>query len=414
LSSSARIAVVGGVYREQCVTPHSDEVFGSAGRAALALAALGAPATLHGYFDSETLEVMEYHRSGRDELAITPTMIDRAGRFVYRHWLATPKIHMPTPVPCVLEVNADNVLRYGMLEGEAVVHAKRAVFDPQNTRAPKRFFENGSTADELALVLNEGQARSLVGDGAPSTLARRLLDRGEAKVVVIKRGPSGALVAWADQEHRVPAYWTNSVWKIGSGDHFAAHFAYQWLHNNESPEKAADFASRATATYCDSRGYLHDEATLFATERKPIAVSARVVDGYRPKIYLAGPFFTLAQRWLVDEARDQLRGMGMDVFSPVHDVGDVGEHADERGTIDTATRDLQGIETSEALFVIADGFDAGTVFEAGYARARQKPVVVYAENEKKRHFTMFDGSHCDRCGDFVTAIYHTVWSAIAL
>lgn len=404
---SGLIEVVGGIYREQCISPRSDEVYGSAGRAALALTALGCPAFLHGYFDEQTRDVFEQHRAWTEKLELRVSPINKAGRFLYRHWLATPTIFEPSTPASAIEVRADSVLRFGMLEGEAVVQAKRAVYDPQNTKSPKRFFDNGSVADELALVLNEFQARSLVGEAPLLELVERLLKMGEAQVVVIKRGPFGALVAAGSDRWSVPAYLSEQVWKIGSGDHFAAHFAYQWLHRNLPPHEAADLASRATANYASNRGILLDEHSLFEKPRQPISISPRVLAGYRPTVYLAGPFFTLAQRWLVDEVRDQLHSMRLNVFSPIHDVGDDGESSE------LASKDLAAIDASDALFAIADGFDPGTVFEVGYARAKNKPVVVYAENEKERHFTMLDGSGCYRCSDFVSAIYHTVWSSIA-
>jgi hypothetical protein len=43
------IHVVGGVYREYCVHPRWNDVFGSAGRAALAIANVGTEVVLHGY-----------------------------------------------------------------------------------------------------------------------------------------------------------------------------------------------------------------------------------------------------------------------------------------------------------------------------------------------------------------------------
>ena len=44
------------------------------------------------------------------------------------------------------------------------------------------------------------------------------------------------------------------------------------------------------------------------------------------KVYLAGPFFSMGQRWLVDEARRCLGELGMDVFSPFHDIGPGAAH----------------------------------------------------------------------------------------
>jgi hypothetical protein len=48
------INVIGGVYRERCLKPSWDHVFGSGGRAAIAIATMGTKVNLHAYI-SDTL-----------------------------------------------------------------------------------------------------------------------------------------------------------------------------------------------------------------------------------------------------------------------------------------------------------------------------------------------------------------------
>ncbi|MFO6137639.1 nucleoside 2-deoxyribosyltransferase [Pseudomonas aeruginosa] len=80
---------------------------------------------------------------------------------------------------------------------------------------------------------------------------------------------------------------------------------------------------------------------------------------------------------MVGQARRDLRAMGLDVFSPYHDVG--------LGTAeDVVEKDLEGVRNCDVLFAIGDGLDSGTIFEIGYARALNKPVVFYAENESEQ------------------------------
>src|SRR3546814_15505823 len=77
--------------------------------------------------------------------------------FDYFHPLSTPGI---SPVPGRLEplppihVEGEVVLRFGMLEGDAIVKADRAVYDPQSAFSTPRFTDNGSQANHLAIVLN--------------------------------------------------------------------------------------------------------------------------------------------------------------------------------------------------------------------------------------------------------------------
>ena len=53
-------------------------------------------------------------------------------------------------------------------------------------------------------------------------------------------------------------------------------------------------------------------------------------------------------------------------------------------------------------------------YEIGYARAWNKPVVVYCENEIADDKKMMQGSGCRLCNDFVSAVYETLWIACAL
>jgi nucleoside 2-deoxyribosyltransferase len=113
----------------------------------------------------------------------------------------------------------------------------------------------------------------------------------------------------------------------------------------------------------------------------------------------------MQQRWLIEEARDNLKSRGIDVFSPIHDVG--------KGIADDVVpADIEGIEQSDVLFAIVDGLDSGTIFEIGYARALGKGVVVYVENETEENLKMLSGTGCEIESDFVTAIYKSKWLAM--
>ncbi|MCW5260593.1 nucleoside 2-deoxyribosyltransferase [Verminephrobacter eiseniae] len=280
--------------------------------------------------------------------------------------------------------------------------------NPQNATDPRPFHENGSTARNLVLVLNHQEASLITGmaDATAEEMARRLLESHGATVVVIKCGPRGALVFDGKTVVEVPAYRSKEVWKIGSGDNFVAHFAHHWLQHNRSCFESADLASKATAFYCESRAFATPES-LAAFNPSPIVVSARYAAGWRPTVYLAGPFFTLAQLWQVEEARDNLLSMGLGVFSPYHDVG-LGSAED------VVSVDLEAVERTDLVFAICDGLDSGTIYEIGFARALDKPVVVYCENEGEENLKMMAGSECCLVTDYVSAIYETLWLAATL
>ncbi len=204
----------------------------------------------------------------------------------------------------------------------------------------------------------------------------------------------------------MPAFQTDTVWKIGSGDVFAANFALSWAMEGRGASESALHASQATAVYCDGRGF-PELSMLKAFPAQPIQASARWKDGRRPRIYLASPIFTLAQLWLVEQARENLQNFGLEVFSPFHDVGYGSAN-------DVVQLDLEGIHMSDLVFAIADGLDSGTIYEIGYARAQGKPVVVYCENESNEDLKMLEGSGCVLCKDYVTSIYRSLWTAMTI
>src|SRR5262249_26011847 len=177
---------------------------------------------------------------------------------------------------------------------------------------------------------------------------------------------------------------------------FAAMFAAEWGVHQNTPVDAANLASRAVAAYVNSMA-------LPVPKRDDLRQSA--LSEAKPaggRVYLAAPFFTIAQRWLVDEARGCLGELGLEVFSPFHDVGPGDASA-------VAPADLAAINECDAVFAILDGLDSGTIFEIGYARARNKPVFALAQTVSDEDLKMVVGSGCVVFDDFVTAIHHVAW-----
>lgn len=394
------IHVIGGTYWERCERPEWDQLYGSGGRAAAALSKL-TDVRLTTYVGEGSASLAKQYASAYEyELSLISS--PRTYAFRYLHSAGRPIL---TPYPAELIANtlildADDALVFGMLEGSPTVCARRVVYDPQSPEAPSSFFANGSKADSLAVVLNVGEGQRLTGEESLPDIGRRLLEAGEAHVVVLKCGPSGGLVFVGETVTPFPAYATETVWAIGSGDVFSAAFAYLWLSENRSPEEAAVGASAAAAAYCATRSLpLTPESFL------PYYPSVGGSEDSRPRIYLAGPFFDTAALWLVEEMGAFLTGHGAEVFSPYHDVG-LG------GPDEVVDEDLQGIVESDAVLALLDGLDPGTLFEVGYARSRGIPVVALAESVPEPHLTMFRGSGCEVVHDTATALYRALWAAL--
>lgn len=401
--------VVGGVYREYCAHPYWNDIYGSAGRAAIAIASMGTEAVLHSYMGDEATSVLSEKGAWLSSFAMVPTKVEDIVGFRYLHDMAVPVISgMPAVKHAPLSVKADKVVRFGMLEGDAVIDADWAVYDPQNVREGKPFAANGSKANHLAIVLNSWEAAYMAGTpGAhPKAMAPLLATKQGAEVVVVKMGSRGAFVWTATGTTQVPAYRTSRVWKVGSGDCFVAHFANAWMHDGKTPAEAASIASRATAYYVETQG-LPTRADLAEYAPQPVRPSASYLAGETRRVYLAGPFFDLSQVWMVEQVRNNLREMGLNVFSPYHDIG-LGS------SDDVVAKDLEAIRESHLLLALADGFDSGTVYEIGYARALGKPVVVYSERHGSEDLKMMEGSGCVICNDYTTAIYSTLWEAVRL
>lgn len=403
------IAVVGGVYEEYCLRPAWHEVYGSAGRAASAIASScgGSAVQLHCYLDEHADEIIA-SRCAMEGSSLVATRVPKICRFRYIHGLARPDIDKPSISYKSLNVQAPNVLRFGMLEGDSIVNGDWVVYDPQSARKPAPFHANGSVANKLAVVVNEHEASIMTGlrGASGSDLAREVQRLNDAHVVVLKRGPLGALVLDDSHESSVPAFATRYVWKLGSGDIFSGHFAARWALERRSAAESAELASKATALYCLTGGFPRDDA-IEGIDAPPVFASQRFQQGYVPSVYLAGPFFTLAQLWMVEQARTNLQHFGLRVFSPYHDVG-------YGSAMDVVEQDLEALGKADIVFAIADGLDSGTVYEIGYARARDIPVVVYSENEGSEDLKMMEGSGCAICDDYVSAIYQALWTAISL
>jgi Nucleoside 2-deoxyribosyltransferase/pfkB family carbohydrate kinase len=406
---SAAICVVGGTYTEECAYPASCITRGSGLRAAKTLAGLGAGVRLRSAASTDlAVDVLKLCADAGIDAQFALREVDVW--FRYRHPLATPDIFpaVAASVPFT-QIEDERVLVFGMIEGRPRVHAKQVVYDPQDGVRSKSFGNNGSVAEELSIVASLSEARALTGKQTPSDMAIELLKENGCRAVIVKCGPQGALVATAESQQWIRPFPSSRVWKIGSGDVFSAAYAHAWMREHMSPLQAAWFASRMVAEYVNTRNEKHGTEALATIRADALQSSTQAADRPRPlptkSIYLAGPFFSTAQQWLVDEARSCLRDMGFQVFSPIHDVGKgPAEHV--------AAQDLFALESSGLVFALLDGLDAGTLFEVGYARALDIPVVAVAESLDERPLTMLIGTGCTIANDFASGVYAACWQVM--
>ncbi|RNC84577.1 MAG: nucleoside 2-deoxyribosyltransferase [Balneola sp.] len=396
------INVIGGVYYENCRYPYWDEIYGSGLRAAIAISELSDEVVLTSPIKNELISKI----SGIADsfgIKLNPIYSEILVEFFYLHGLSAPTIFPDLGIieKETIHIEGERILQYGILENDVIVDGEKVVYDPQSPLSPKHFDENGSKAQELAIVLNESEAKFLSGESDIVIAGNKLLERSQ--VVVIKQGAFGAKVFETGKDIvSVPAFKTDRIFSIGSGDIFSAVFAYYWIEQSSSSSEAALFASRASAYYCNSKLLPLDEKYLIDQfsfeELHPIQRD----DSYEYDIYLAGPFFSIQEFWFVNDVRLCLLNMGLKVFSPIHEIGfGAAEYV--------AKEDLRALKKSKAIFALCDGMDPGTIFEIGYGKANNLPVFLYCSHELDHNTTMFEGTGCEIHEDLTTALYKVAW-----
>ena len=394
------VSITGGAYREICNWPVWNAVFGSGWRAVRVFRAFYPKTniTFCSVGNQQLQQIMKVYAASE---LLEPNIVvaDNMLCFEYAHPLSRPIITGLNKKRLAVEADGNYVIGFGMLDASVKLTGDYVVYDPQSPTHPISFREQGGLANHLALVMNETEAKILSGENDLLNIRNRLFEREDCECLVIKRGANGAMVFQSadDSGCVIPAYKTEHVWPIGSGDVFTTVFACYWFNGN-TPEESAMKASRAAAAYCETAGSYED---------LPEKIKEDFVE-FKPNkqghVYLAGPFFTLNEKAFVTECRNILLAMGVSVFSPYHDVG-------EGKAEDVAPKDINALDSCDCVFAIVDGLDSGTLFEIGYAVAKGKKVVAYVENETEGALKMLQGTGCDIENDFTTAIYKTCWYA---
>ncbi len=406
------IHILGGVYREICAWPERFNLLGSAGRAALCITNLSRDeeVILHSKISQkDEVELTELFAFSKCKLNLSH--IEETIEFFYDHPLATPKIypedylHGDLPVFSEHHADGNDVVLFGMIDCVPSVKAKTLIYDPQNARTPQLLSQMQCSGEQVIYVLNAGELSHFykshggTAGGSLQDQARWLLDHERVECVVVKCGAQGAYVCVATEGSGwVPAYESHTIDPIGSGDSFVAAFSYFKLIKGLPHLDAAQYASISTAFYVQNgvlTGAEHlDNFAKTLKEHKPT--------DKKKKVYLAGPFFSVSQMWLINETKANLEAFGFDVFSPYHELG-IGPAEV------VAPKDAEAIDAADIVYAIFDGHDPGTLFEIGYAVKANKPVLVFSEQSTEEQLKMYKGTGCIIENDFATSIYKLTW-----
>lgn len=382
--------IAGGFYREQCCMPAWDVMLGSGARAAMAVTTLSPGSTLHAYAaDCDSDAVGELKEQGIElQISQRPTGVV----FSYFHPLSRPHIYPPPHEIArqpAITVKGDAVLRFGFLEGDAIVDASRAVYDPQTWRNPVPFGVNGSHSNKLAIILNALELQSLTRQVDFSQAAQEIIDKQNADVVVVKRGIWGATVCErSGLVTSIPVYRSSRVFKIGTGDVFSAIFAHYWAEKKMLPAEAADLASRFVAAYCNS-GQL--PIAKFDTEGlEPIKCKESGT------VLLVGAIGSIGQRYTMEEARFVLKELGVEVSCSALD-----------GNLDGKI---------DAVLLLAEGADTKSIELIYQESLLGVPIVVLQEKvaQYDKLLTVQNLKNIRIVDDFATAMYVAAWAALQI
>lgn len=396
--------IIGGTYTERTEDPETEYVFGSALRAAAALSKVARPEVVS-CIDEETRSTAETMVESYN-LDVTFEKRQLPISFSYPTPISSPTIYGAEQKPCTIaEIKrSGSALVFGMLESHPSVCAPGIVYDPQGSLDLSIYNRVQLGADRFAIVANAVEVQTLGRSPILGDAAARLCQEAEADAVVIKRGALGARVYEATgADTLVDCYQTDEVWPIGSGDVFSAVFAWAWLEDHQELVQAAKLASAATAVWCGTRSLPIDLQHGISAEDIGYGSPVAPCDEKVP-VYLAGPFFNTGARWMINQVRRSLSGLGAQVFSPMHDVG--------LGKDEVAKKDIEGLIQSKSLLCLLDGADPGTIWEAGYAASKGIPTVGYASNPNSSDYIMLRGSGTIIYSDLATAVYQAIWAGM--
>lgn len=110
----------------------------------------------------------------------------------------------------------------------------------------------------------------------------------------------------------------------------------------------------------------------------------------KPKIYLAGPFFTPEQIIIIDTLANSCTKLGFNLFNPKEDCIFDKDLQNSKEIFET---NIHNINTCDYLLAVTDGKDPGTLFECGYAYRAGVPIIyVWLENNGGKFNIMLNES----------------------
>ncbi|MGE7273610.1 PfkB family carbohydrate kinase [Brevibacillus panacihumi] len=225
------------------------------------------------------------------------------------------------------------------------------------------------------LLVNEEEAL-LLSESTNIKEAIKTLKKMGPKYIVIKRGYKGCILVDGEKIVEFPAYKSNVVCSLGSGDAFGGALAATFLETGDIEYSvqvgncvAANFIENvAIETVIDKAGVekdIHYREKFVVNEDSP------------KKIYLAGPFFSTQEIQWVKHVCDRLEDAGFIVLSPSRENGFIFNDTSYEQRKNIFQSDIDLLKSSDIVVALLDHDDPGTCFEIGYAFEKGLPVYGF-------------------------------------
>lgn len=104
------------------------------------------------------------------------------------------------------------------------------------------------------------------------------------------------------------------------------------------------------------------------------------------KVYLASPWFKPETAERQSRICKYMKEKGFVVFDPKENV--VTTDSTKDAQTNAFLGNLKAINEADVIVAITDGKDMGTIWESGYAFARKKPIIYYAETLGNNQFNL--------------------------
>lgn len=157
----------------------------------------------------------------------------------------------------------------------------------------------------------------------------------------------------------------------------------------EAFERSGVNQANQLARFADGFAPIKQATLVLDSDYRKIShtVQELMLHTYSYDIYFASPFFNPEQLEREQRLVVKLRQAGYRVFAP-RENGILKPDASDEERDFIFQENVKAIRNSRGIFAVTDGKDIGTIWEAGYGSALNKPIIYYAETLGDRQFNI--------------------------